>query len=155
MVELLIQMDAVLEDKTDDDILSIVNKDLHAKRPIIAADSNCTDVVRVIDGGARRIIVNENEFDRAMESSIGGQFHHCIASYLMQLELMVDMKYRLMSEAFHKIANLPPLEWALSSKLMDLEIRFDHYIGLYMIGVDYALTTDGITIMNYRAAYSA
>ena len=149
---MLLRLDHRAEDKTDNDILALVKRDLGEKRRIIEAMGGPDALIDVIQSDGCLITLDEAEFDKARNSNLNGHFFHCISSFMMQHLADCDKRIAALDNAFYGVASNLQLQWTLTAALMRLEVDLSNYFELYDVGVDYAIDEDGVLIMNYRAA---
>jgi hypothetical protein len=148
VLEKMIRMDGRAEYKTDDQIVELVRRDLREKRKLIDSQK----VVDVIDSGAIALTADEHRFDEARSSDANGQFLHCLAQFFMRTLAHREERIQMLSNAFYGLASNLQLQDALTADLLALDVCFDNYFELYLIGVDYAAAEDEVVVMNYRAA---
>ncbi len=148
---MMLRMDGRAEDRTDEQILDLVKRDLKQMRKVLDLDDGLDEVIGVIEADAYSITLDEVEFDEARSSNLNGRFHHCIAGFVMRRLAQCDKTIAALSEAFYGLAGNSQLQSALTAELMRLDIDFSNYFELYLVGVDYALCDDHTVIMNYRA----
>lgn len=146
ILEKMIRMDARAEDKTESDIIDLVNSDLKEMRQFI----NSQPVLDAIDRGIAEEVKNETHFEVAVDSDLNHQFIHILSDFFVGQLANSDGKIRALSNAFYGLASNLHLQWVLTADLLNTDLNFNHYFELYLIGVDYAITRNGAVVMNYR-----
>jgi len=143
----LMRMNDRAEDKTAEEIVDIVRRDLHEKARVV--DSQV--LIDAINCHTIALTVDEERFEKARTGKLNAHFSHCLANLFIQHLSRCDEKIRVLWNAFYGLANNLHLQFALTANLLGCDVSFDNYFELYLIGVDYALGDDCIIVMNYRA----
>lgn len=149
---LMLRLGQRAEDKVDNEILALVQRDLQEKRKIIDAMSGPHALTGLIESDAYSITLDEAQFEKARSANLNGHFYHCISSFMMRHLAGCDKKIAALNNAFYGFASNLQLQWTLTAALTRVSIDFSNYFELYKIAVDYAFDNDQILIMNYRAA---
>lgn len=154
------------EDKTNEQIIEIVKKDLHEKRKIIdqwTQEENNQEylfamqqVLKAIDASVIKITIDEDYFLNVSNGNANSQFYHPLACLLMPIIPKCDEKTRAIINAFDGISPITQLQDALTVDLLGLDVNFDNYFELFLLGVDYALrNSEEFVVINHRAAMDA
>lgn len=162
----MIRLSGSAPDRTDDEIAALVQADISEKRKVVAKVIN--DLSRLGDdfnsllasakelhlalGNPQiRFCDDADTFNEAREGAHQSTYEYCTAS-LFSGRKGVDNKVQAMQEAFYGIASDTALQESLSSNLrpVGIDINFDNYFELYLIGVEYAVLTSSILVINFR-----
>lgn len=148
----MLQLADCAADKTDDEILELVTKDLAQKRRIIERVSVHADILELIDHGKTVLTTDKVMYREAATSELDARFDICVADFCIARIQSSGKIIRTICDAFYGIASNQNVQWALTSELIDLGVDLGIYFDLYRIGVDYSLDDSRIVIMNHREA---
>ncbi|QDT18445.1 hypothetical protein [Gimesia chilikensis] len=146
ILDKMFRLDFRADDKTENEITNLVLQDLKEKRRIIDSPS----LIQAMDYGVNAIMSDEEKFAEYAGCELNCLFYHDMANYFVQHLSKNDVKFRALSNAFYGLASNAHLQWALTCDLLNLDLSFDNYFELYLIGVDYAISEKGIYVINYR-----
>jgi hypothetical protein len=146
-LEKFLRMDTCADDKSTEEIITLVKRDLYEMRRVVHSRS----VLHAINGSAVKIVDSEARFQKACDSDLNRDFFHDLADYFVRAMAEHNGVIRALSNAFFGIASNVHLQWALTADLLGVGESFDNYFELYLIGVDYALEPGSVVVINYRA----
>jgi hypothetical protein len=144
----MLRLDGRADDKSDPEITGLVIRDLKEMRRII----DNPEILTAMDLGVSEIIVDETRFRQAFESPLNREFLQAIADYFIKemFRQPNNEKISALNEAFYGLASDLHLQYALTADLLGSDVNCDNYFELYLIGVNYALDTNGALVINYR-----
>jgi hypothetical protein len=134
------------EEKSDQEVTDLVIRDLKEMRRII----DKPQILSAMDLGVSEIVGDETRFRQAFEAPLNVQFVDALMDYHGQIMSDQNEKIGAMSDAFYGIAYNLHLQLALTADLLGVDVSFDNYFELYLIGADYALDTIGALVITYR-----
>jgi hypothetical protein len=148
-LEKMFRMDDRADDRTEQEIVDLVLRDLQEKGRVI----DDPELLGAMDKGVREIVVDDSRFQEVRQEALNAEFIHAVCDRVNNASPQNWIIYEL-SEAFYYLAHDLHLQHALEADLVNADINFDNYFDLYMIGVNYALDTTGVFVINHRAAHA-
>jgi hypothetical protein len=146
-LEKMLRMDARADDKSEREIVDLVLRDVQEKRRII----DDPQFLAAMDKGVREIVVDASRFQEVAQEALNADFIQAVCDHVNE----IGPHNRILSElgnAFYYLAHDLHLQHALAADLINADINFDNYFELYMIGVDYALDSTGVLVINHQAS---
>ena len=151
VLEKMLRLDDAASHKSNEEIKELVASDLIEMRQII----HSTELLAVIDAGVIEIVSDDGGFEDACNCKANRLFVHELSAFFVKETRGHDARIRALSNAFYGLSNNMHLQWALTADLLNLDVNFDNYFELYLVGVDYAVCADRVTVMDYRAKHVA
>lgn len=151
VLEKMLRLDDSASHKSNEELKELVASDLIEMRKII----HSTELLAVIDAGVIEIISDDGGFEVACDCKANRLFIHELSEFFLKLTRGRDARIRALSNAFYGLSNNMHLQWSLTADLLNLDVNFDNYFELYLVGVDYAVCADRVTVMDYRAKHAA
>lgn len=156
-LEKMLRLDDCADDKHDSEIIDLVRSDLNEMRRIV----NSEPVLKVISSGEIEFMLDEARFEEVRRSDLNWQYQTAMGDYLRREKGDYlrreksghNAKIEALREAFYGLASDLHLQKALTADLLGVDVSFDNYFELYLIGVHYALDSDRVLVMNFRKLY--
>lgn len=145
----MLRMDDRAEDKTEQEIVDLVVRDLQEKRRFI----DDPQLLAAMDKGVREIVVDDSRFREVFEASLNVDYLHSVCDHVNEISPDSWITYEL-GNAFYYLAHNLHLQHALEADLINSDINFDNYFELYLVAVEYALDSSGVFVINHRAAHA-
>lgn len=134
-----------VDNRSEKHITDLVIRDLTEMRRII----DDPEILASVDMGVSEIVSDETQFRQVFQAPLNVDFIDALADYFIEVRPDDDKKISVLANAFYGIASNLHLQFALTASLLDIEISCDNYFELYLMGVDYALDTNGVLVFTY------